>query len=194
MHRYQLRGIVHEALGDRDRARADREKAGALLPTVLDNLNNLAWGLATGPIEQRDPESAVMVARRFVELAPAGRQRPLIILGAALYHAGHYADAVPVLEQGVAGEWSEGDAFKGELEAFGLFFLAMAHHRLGDVGQARDCFDRAVRSWDEHKDLLAHYLAELTGLRAEGEYVLGLTRPGGDLPADVFAPGTPGRP
>jgi hypothetical protein len=157
-------------------------------------LNNLAWGLATGPIEQRDPESAVMVARRFVELNP-GQERPLIILGASLYHAGHYFDAIPVLERGLAGESSsEHDAFKGELDAFGLFFLAMAHHRLGHVGQARDCFDRAVRSWDEHKDLLAHYVSELTGLRAQGEYVLGLTRPGGELPADVFAPGTPGRP
>jgi hypothetical protein len=64
----------------------------------------------------------------------------------------------------------------------------MAHHRLGDVGQARDCFDRAVRSWDEHKDLLAHYVAELTGLRAQGEYVLGLTGPSAELPAEVFAP------
>src|SRR5262249_53095889 len=154
MYQYRLRGLVHEALGDRDRARADREKARALLLSSLEDLNNLAWNLATGPIEQRDPESAVMVARRFVEQNP-GRQRPLIILGASLYHAGHYADAVPVLEQGLAGEWSEGDAFKGELEAFGLFFLAMAHHRLGHVGQAHDCFDRAVRSWDEHKDLLA---------------------------------------
>jgi hypothetical protein len=44
------------------------------------------------------------------------------------------------------------------------------------------------------KDLLAHYVAELTGLRAEGEYVLGLTRPIGELPADVFAPGPPDQP
>jgi WD40 repeat protein/tetratricopeptide (TPR) repeat protein len=190
---YQLRGIVHEALGDRDRARADREKAGELLPTALGDLNNLARNLATGPIEQRDPESAVMVARRFVELVP-GQERPLIILGESLYYAGHYADAVPVVERGLAGERSELDAFQGELDAPGLFFLAMAHHRLGNVDQARNGFDRAVRSWDEHKDLLAHDLAELTGLRAEAEAVLGLGRPSGEPPADVFAPRGPDQP
>jgi WD40 repeat protein/tetratricopeptide (TPR) repeat protein len=186
-YRYQLRSIVHEALGDRDPARADREKARALLPPDGVALNNWAWMLATGPIEQRDPESAVMVAQRFAELVPDG-ERPLIILGASLFHAGRAADAVPVLERGLAGKGSALDAFKGALDAFGLFFLAMAHHRLGHAGQARDCFDRAVRSWDEHKDLLAHYVAELTGLRAQGEYILGLTRPGAELPADVFAP------
>jgi tetratricopeptide (TPR) repeat protein len=194
LYSYWPRGIVHEDLGDRDRARADREKAGVLLPTALDGLNNLAWNLATGPIEQRDPESTAMVARRFVELVP-GQERPLIILCASLYHAGHYADAVPALARGLAGESSsELDAFKGELYAFGLFFLTMAHHRVGHVGQFRDCFDRAVRSWEEHKYLLAHYVAELTGLRAKGENVLGLTCPIGELPADVFAPEPPNRP
>ena len=185
LYQYQLRSIVHEALGDRDRARADSEKARALLVTDPPTLNYQAWMLATGPIDQRDPESAVAVARRFVELDP-GQQRPLIILGATLYHAGHLADAVPVLERGLAAAKGKLDAFKGELDAEGLFFLAMAHHRLGHVGQARDCFDRAVRSWDEHKDLLAHYVAELTGLRAEAEALLNAALP--PLPSDPFVP------
>jgi tetratricopeptide (TPR) repeat protein len=182
---YQLRSTVHDALGDRERARADREKAGALLPTHAALLNDLAWNLATGPIEQRDPEQAVALARRAVELVPA-QQYSLNTLGVALYRAGQYAEAVSVLEQSLA-------AGTGEFDAFGLFFLAMAHRRLGHVGQARDCFDRAVRSWDEHKDLLAHYVPELTGLRAQGEYVLGLTCPIGELPADVFAAGPQSR-
>jgi hypothetical protein len=152
-------------------------------------LNDVAWNLATGPIEQRDPESAVMAARRFVELVP-GQQRPLIILGATLYHSGQYPEATSVLERSLAARKEELD----ELDDFGLFFLAMAHHGLGHVNQARDCFDRAVRSWGERKHLSAGYFQELTGLRAEAEAVLGLARPSGELPGDVFAPRGPDQP
>jgi tetratricopeptide (TPR) repeat protein len=183
---YRLRSIAHEALGNRDPARADREKAGALLPRGPVMLNERAWILATGPIEWRDPERAVTLARRSVELAP-GQQVSLNTLGVALYRAGRYTEAISVLEQSLA-------AGKGNYDAFDLFFLAMAHHRLGHVDQARECFDRSVRWWAQHKDLPAQYVAELTGFRAEAEAVLGLTGPTGELPADVFAPGPPSRP
>jgi tetratricopeptide (TPR) repeat protein len=182
---YRLRSTVHEALGDRERAHADREKAGAPQPDDA-LLNDRAWILATGPIEQRDPESAVMLARRAVELVP-GQYDSLNTLGVALYRTGQYAQAVAVLKRSLA-------AGKGESDAGDLFFLAMAHHRLAHAAEARDCFDRAVRWWSEHKDLPAQNIAELTGFRAEAEAVLGLTGPAGELPADVFAPGPPGRP
>ncbi len=56
---YELRGIVRGALGDRDQARADREKARSLVPKDWMTLNNRAWILATGPFEERDAERAV---------------------------------------------------------------------------------------------------------------------------------------
>jgi uncharacterized protein HemY len=121
-----------------------------------------------------------MLAQRSVELAP-GQHDSLNTLGVALYRAGRYDEAVSVLERSLA-------AGKGESDAFDLFFLAMAHHRLGDVNQARDGFDRAVRWWSEHKDLPVQAIAELTSFRAEAEVVLGLAGPGAELPADVFAP------
>jgi serine/threonine protein kinase/WD40 repeat protein/tetratricopeptide (TPR) repeat protein len=177
MYQYRLRGIVHEALGDRDRARADSEKARSLLSTDLEDLNGLAWNLATGPIEQRDPESAVMVAQRAVELAP-GQQNSLNTLGVALYRAGQYSETVSVLERSLA-------AGKGESDAFDLFFLAMAHHRLAHAAEARDCFDRAVRWWDAHKNLPAQNIAEPTGFRAEAEALLNTALP--PLPENPFA-------
>ena len=176
---YQLRGTVREALGDSDQARVDREKAGALLPKNPMALNDRAWILATGPIDQRDPERAVALARRAVELAP-GQQMYLNTLGVALYRAGQYAEAISVLERSLA-------AGKGEFDAFDLFFLAMAHHRLGHADQARACFDRAVRWWGERKNLPAQYIPELTSFRAEAEVVLALAGPGTEPPADVFA-------
>jgi tetratricopeptide (TPR) repeat protein len=175
---YQLRSIVREALGDRDPARADREKTVALLPKAPMALNNRAWTLATGPVEERDPERAVTLARRAVELSP-GQQMLLNTLGVVLYRTGQYAEAVSVLEQSLA-------AGKGQFDAFDLFFLAMAHHRLGHADQARACFDRAVRWWGGRQNLPAQYVPELTSFRAEAEAVL--AGPGGELPADVFAP------
>jgi tetratricopeptide (TPR) repeat protein len=175
---YQLRAVVHDALANSDQVRADREKAIALLPKDPMALNNRAWEYATGAIEHRDPERAVALARRSVELAP-GRQVSLNTLGVALYRVAQYAEAIQVLERSLA-------AGKGELEAFDLFFLAMAHHRLGRAHRARACFDRAVRWRSQRKNLPGRYVRELTGFRAEAEVVL--AGPGGELPVDVFAP------
>ncbi len=177
---YQLRGAVHEALGDSDKARADREKASALLPRHPKALNDRAWTLATGSIDQRDAERAVALARQAVALAP-GEQESLNTLGVALYRAGQYAEAVAVLEQSLA-------AGKGEFDAFDEFFLAMAHYRLGRANRARACFDRAVRWLSERKNLPAQSIPELTRFRAEAEAVLALASPGAELPEDVFAP------
>jgi uncharacterized protein HemY len=143
-------------------------------------LNNRAWILATGSLDQRDPERAVALARQAVALAP-GQKMSLNTLGVALYRAGDYVESVSILERSLT-------AGKGEFDAFDLFFLAMAHHRLGHADQARACFDRAVRWWGERKNLPAQYIPELTSFRTEAEAVLALTGPGAELPADVFAP------
>ena len=174
---YQLRGAAREALGDRERARADREKANSLLPNDPTALNNEAWIAATGPITQRNPERAVALARRAVALAP-GQQLTLNTLGVLSIARGSIPRRITVLERSVA-------AGNGEFDAFDLFFLAMAHQKLGHASQARICFDRAMRWWGEHKNLPAKYLPELTAFRAEAEEVLAIAR--AELPADVFA-------
>ena len=99
-------------------------------------------------------------------------------LGVALYRAGQYAEAIPVLERSCSESHGEGAAFD-------LFFLAMAHQKLGHASQARACFDRAVRWWSEQKNLPSLWVSDLVVFRAEAEAVL--AGPGADLPADVFA-------
>jgi tetratricopeptide (TPR) repeat protein len=175
---HELRGIVREALGDHVQARADRDKASSLVPKDPMALNNRAWIDATSPITERDPERAVALARRAVALAP-GQQVYLNTLGVALYRAGQYAEAISVLERSLV-------AGKGDFDAFDLFFLAMAHQKLGHAPQARACFDQAVRWWGKQKNLSAQYVPELTGFRAEAEQLLAGARV--ELPADVFAP------
>jgi tetratricopeptide (TPR) repeat protein len=176
----ELRGEVDERLGHHQSAQGDHERAAGLLPQYAVDLNNAAWELATGVVHLRDPERAVSLAKKAVAAAP---EVPLNLntLGVALYRAGRHAQAIATLEQSLA-------ANKGQIAAFDLFFLAMARHRLGQAAQARDSFDRAVRWWREQEQLSDHYANELAEFRTEAEAVLGLTRPGGELPADVFAP------
>jgi len=174
---YEERGALHDRLGHHDEARADRERAAKLPQPGSMELNNTAWELATGEAHLRDPERAVSLARKAVARAP---DQPVCLntLGVALYRAGQYPEAITTLEKSLA-------AGKGQTDAFDLFFLAMAHHRLGHTVQARDTFDRAVRWWREQKQLPDQYAIELAGFRAEAEAVL--AGPGGALPDDVFA-------
>ena len=174
---YELRSQVHERLGHPDQARADLKRAAESPQLDAGQLNNLAWRLATGPPALRDPERAVSLARKAVTLSPDSAL-VLNTLGVALYRAGQYAEAVELLERSLA-------AGQGQSDAFDLFFLAMARHRLGQTVRARDAFDRAVRWCREHKPLDGADAQELTGFRAEAEAVL--ARSTAELPDDVFA-------
>jgi tetratricopeptide (TPR) repeat protein len=153
-------------------------------PGLRDRLaqycNNRAWELATAPKPQRDVAHALELSQKAVDLAP-GQSSFLNTLGVAQYRAGLHAEAVTTLERSLA-------AGRGQTDAFDLFFLAMAHHRLGHADQARARFEQSVRWWRERKNLPAQYVRELTGFRAEAEVVLGLAASSGELPANVFAP------
>jgi len=99
--------------------------------------------------------------------------------GVVLFRAGKYADVVPTLEKSL-------EAGKGQYDGFDLFFLAMAHHRLGHRVDARRCLDRAI-DWASHaSSLRANETKELAAFRAEAEAVL--AGPIGELPDDVFGP------
>jgi tetratricopeptide (TPR) repeat protein len=79
----------------------------------------------------KDRDGLVALARLAAKL---GGQRRL--LGAALYRAGDAKEAVRQMGEGVGGR------------AWDFFFLALAHHRLGDVTRARAYYDRGCR-WVE---------------------------------------------
>jgi WD40 repeat protein/Tfp pilus assembly protein PilF len=169
--RFPQAGQIGEAIGM-------LRQAVRLSPDLAEIQNNLAWLLVTAPEPLRSPTEAIEHARRAAQLAP-GENLYLNTLGVALYRTGSFAKAVQTLEKSL-------EAGKGRFAAFDLFFLAMAHHRLGHREEARSCFDRAVRWLAEQKGLNEQYAKELAAFRAEAEAVL--ASPSGELPADVFAP------
>jgi WD40 repeat protein/Tfp pilus assembly protein PilF len=155
----QVRGKEHA------KALESLRRAVKIAPSYAVAHNNLAWLLLTGPRELRDPAQALPEARKAVELAP----EQFIYhntLGVALYRNARYAEAVPILEKSL-------QAARGETDAFDLFFLAMCHHRLGDVAKAKDCLEAGRRWFREHKDKMpADWLQELSAFQAEAEAVL----------------------
>jgi eukaryotic-like serine/threonine-protein kinase len=186
-HLRTIRGAIYQALRRFDPAIADLEPSLAEEPdrsTVREALasccNERAWELATGPESTRNPQRALSLARRATGLAPNVAEC-LNTLGVAEYRAGRHAEAIATLERSLA-------AGKGRSDAFDLFFLAMAHHRLAHSEQSRGCFDRAVKWLIEQKDLSAGHAGELASFRAEAESVL--RAPCDNLPDDVFSPPT----
>jgi tetratricopeptide (TPR) repeat protein len=100
-------------------------------------LNDLAWALATH-VEpaRRDPARAVNLAREAVDLMP---QEAVICntLGAALYRAGRWQDALSTLEK--ADQLSG-----GKHDGFNAFFISMAHWQLGHKEAAIQWYNQAV--------------------------------------------------
>jgi tetratricopeptide (TPR) repeat protein len=184
-HLRYTRGAVYQFLNQDEPAIADLEAAMAHDPElygIRDRLavcsNGRAWELATGPESTRDPDRAVHLARRAVELNP-GVANYLNTLGVAQYRAGRYVEAIEALDRSRA-EGSSG------LDASDLYFLAMAHHRLGHREQAHGFYDRASPWLEAQKGRSDTYAKEWAAFRAEAEAVLASSLD--DLPADVFAP------
>ena len=175
---FHLSGTAYDALGEREPARLAWEKALALLSKDPDILNKTSWAMAAGPLTQRDPERALVMVHQAIALAP-DKSLYLNTLGAALYGAGRYSEAIDVLERSLA-------VGRGETDAFELLFLAMAHRSLEHRAQARHHFNQAMRWLDGRRNLLPQHAQELAAIRAEANAVL--AGPGAELPFDVFIP------
>jgi len=111
-------------------------------------------------------------------IRPAQKHLVLNTLGAALYRAGRFEDAIRRLEEGIQLRGG------GQGNPFDWLFLAMAHHRLGHREEARRWLDR-LRDYQPtgSPDQFTQEL-ELRLVRSEAEALI-LYDP--IFPADPFA-------
>ncbi len=124
----------------------------------------LARLLANGPdAAKRDPERAIKLARKSVDLGPRDAEL-WNTLGVAYYRAGKSEDAIAALNKSMELR-SGGDAYD-------WFFLAMAHQKSGHADDARKWFEKAA-AWA--KDPRTRYL--LAPLCTEAAEVVGLPAP-----------------
>ena len=99
-------------------------------PDGADECNALAWAYLVAPHPLRDPDQALVLARKATRLAP---DDPIFrnTLGVAHYRLGRYREAVEALRADLD---RQGDR---DL-AWDLYFLAMAYHRLGEADRAQE--------------------------------------------------------
>lgn len=140
--------------------------------------NNLAWSCALAPGSAAVHEALVRLAE-LAEQRFLAEQKQIVLntLGAVLYRAGRFEDAIHRLEEGI-------QLRNGESLPQDWVFLAMAHHRLGHRDEARRWLDRLrnrppsenpSQFWDE---------LEIRLLRNEAEAVIFYDPV---FPADAFA-------
>jgi serine/threonine protein kinase/WD40 repeat protein/Flp pilus assembly protein TadD len=163
---YVARGDAYFRLSERDEAARDYVKVAELHPDWPEYQNQGAWLLATHPDpRRRDPGRAVGLARRAVELEP-DEGMYWNTLGVALYRAGHWKEAMEALNRSLG-------LMRGQFESFDAFFLAMAHWQMGDQGEARPWYNRAVQWMEQHRP----NDEELRRFRAEASELLGIGDP-----------------
>jgi serine/threonine protein kinase/tetratricopeptide (TPR) repeat protein len=156
------RASIYLSLQRYGEALADCSQASELDPKNHLTLNNAAWCLVNCPDQKiRDWNQAVILAKKAVELAPAVGDY-WNTLGAALYRAGRWKEAVAALEKSIQSR-NGGDSLD-------WFFLAMAHYQLGDKEQARKWFTPAVLWLHKHQPTNT----ELGRFHAEAAALLGL--------------------
>jgi eukaryotic-like serine/threonine-protein kinase len=149
-----------------------RQSFGANLSTAAWQLAMVDWQLNTAPDPKfRNPDFAVELAREAVRLNPVGDHWNT--LGVAHYRAGQLKAAVTALEQSMK-------LRKGG-DSFDWFFLAMSYWKLGDKGEARRWYEKAV-AWMSEKQPQD---GELVRFRAEASALLGVAVKGG---AEVAQP------
>jgi tetratricopeptide (TPR) repeat protein len=129
--------------------------------------NSVATACVMGAEATADPEAPVRLAAIAVQGGDDTSDKPnfLNTLGAALYCAGRYDDAIRRLEEAIRTRGGEGSPRDWA-------FLALAHHRLGHSAEARRWLDKLRQHqpstdpnqfWDE---------LEIRMLRSEAEAVI----------------------
>jgi tetratricopeptide (TPR) repeat protein len=150
--------------------------------------NSAAWSLSLGPDAGVDPEQIVSLARRALKLKPDDYSATNT-LGAALYRAGRYQEALETLERAIALHGGGGLGFD-------MLLMALVKQALGQADEAREWCKRGVRwtrdaetgkisdpaitlplEWEAH--------LELEMLCREAQFAVGLLVP--TLPRDAFA-------
>jgi serine/threonine protein kinase len=142
-----------------------------LVPNQPKADEGLAWLLANCPDSHvRDPEQAIRLARRGIELVPVDGHL-WQVLGMARYRAGDLTEAVACLERAMA--------LRGGGEAPDHFFMAMTQWRLGHRDQARSWYERGIKHMErfDSRAGLSVGNPDVDRLRSEAAELLGLSGP-----------------
>jgi WD40 repeat protein len=148
---------------------ADCRTLLATCPLSGVEASGLSLKYCDGPTDQRDLDRARFFLEHAARLS-LSNHHALADLGMACYRVGLFSNAIErVTESGRLG---------GRLRARHLFILSLSYHKLGQTGQARDCYEKGLADL-RRGDYPGYYLSpwELSRyqpLQAEVEEVLGI--------------------
>ena len=190
---YHNRGLHFQYSGDKQQAREQFQKAAQNYAKSIEecpgtqvtfecpyarSFNNYAWFLATCPqVEFRDPAKSIELAQGAVSLAPEQGEY-WNTLGVARYRDRQWSEALAALDRSCK--------LGGGGNAFDFFFMAMAHHQLGQKDKAQLFFTKAIRESDSGATLIE----PIHHLRQEADSIAGLS---GRNPGDRSRKGTVGK-
>jgi hypothetical protein len=106
----------------------------------------LGWSCVLSPSSGADPAQLVSLAEKgLATRIEWWRGRNVILLGAALYRAGRFEDALKPLTESTTFNWVR---HRRDI-IYIWFFLAMAHQRLGHAEEARRWLDKGIQATEE---------------------------------------------
>ncbi len=139
-----------------------------------------AWTCILAPNAVAEPAGPVALAERSLA-SKATDSSYLCTLGAALYRAGRFNEARQRLNA-LSAAWDKAGKMTTQTSpAYAWFFLAMAHHRLGQATEAGEYLRKAVKRAEEETRAGAGPAASwnrrltLKLLQREAEVLLGVT-------------------
>ena len=153
--------------GDRDGLQRACSEVLARFDRTTDasTANDVAWSLALAPGAFADRGASVRLAEIALKTRQGARDSVLNTLGATLYRADRFGDAVRRLEEGI-------QLRNGESLPTNWPFLAMAHFRLGHRDEAHRWLDR-LRNHQPSADANQFWRElEIRLLRCEAEAVI----------------------
>ena len=147
--------------------------------------HSVAWSCVLAPDAVADREAPVRLAEAALAGHPeGGRQRSDVLktLGAALYRAGRFEDAIRRLDESIQTRGDGGDPK-------GFAFLALAHHRLGRRDEAERWHDKLVAYQPEEGFDFSRDDVEIRILHREAESVILGSPPAAPSPTPWRQPG-----
>jgi len=163
-HAYQERALVHARQKEFEKAVADLEQTLALDPSLADAHNDLARLLATAPPAFHNPQKALVLAERAVELVPDNHDF-LATLGIVQCRLGQFARAIQTLEKSISIH-PQRDA------TIELFFMAQAYRQIGQLEKAQGSFRRAAEWKSNQSSVRPERIDYLRTLEAETKTAL----------------------
>lgn len=161
---YSWRKRLYCCIEDDVRAVADAKMAIEFMPDDAKANDSLAWLYVTGTPDVWNPQAALSLARKAVQISPES-YRYRTTLGAVHYRLKQYDQAIEQLEKA-------SDISGVTPKASNQFFLAMSYQADGQLEQVASCLLNAVTWWAKQDALAPDLALTLEGLRREAEMLM----------------------